>query len=242
MTTKAHSRSYQSLPDCEQITDTVRVVNLLERLAKQHTFLTVEIPGHGEHYTSSIVAIDSACVLLDELLPTTGHKVLLAERTLQVTGKLEGIDIRFITTLERVDNRDDMVTYHAKLPGKLEYRQRRSGYRAHVPMAQSLRVILDCSDGTVVEGILHDLSYSGAGIIFPDGPPAVKHGLLHDCAFELPDDVWLYCDVELRHAIPSRDRQLVGARFVKLSHPQQRLVGHCISKLEQEFIRKRVAD
>ncbi|MGB5177273.1 MAG: flagellar regulator YcgR PilZN domain-containing protein [Gammaproteobacteria bacterium] len=244
MTKKARSRSYKSLSDCEQITDMARVAKLLERLAKQHNFLTVEIPGHRECYTSSIVAVDSSHILLDELLPTTGHKMLLEERSLQVTGKLDGVDIRFITTLERVDNSDNMITYHARLPGKLEYRQRRHDYRAHIPMTQTLRVVLDCRDGKVVEGVLHDLSHSGAGIIFPDGPPTVEHGQLHNCALELPEDVWLYCALELRHSesIPSRDRQLIGARFVKLSRPQQRLVGHSISKLEQEFIRKRVAD
>jgi len=244
MNRKAQTSSYRSLPDSEQITDLARVARVLDRLAKQHMLLTVEIPGHPEHYTSSIVDVDSPYVLLDELLPTTGHQLLLAERTLQVSGKLDGIDIRFLTTLEHVDDRDGMVTYHTNLPDRLEYRQRRKDYRAHIPMAKTLRVITDSSDGAPVEGVLHDLSHSGAGMIFPDGTPAVEPGLLYECAIELPDNVWLYCAVEFRHSkdIPSRDRQLVGARFTGLSLAQARLVGHCISELEREFIRKRASD
>jgi c-di-GMP-binding flagellar brake protein YcgR len=242
MIKKARTSPGQSLPDSEQITDPVRVARLLEQLAKRNTLLTAEIPGHQEHYTSCIVEVGGPFVLLDELLPSSGHKLLLAERTLQVTGKLSGIDIRFVTTLDRVDDRDNVVTYHMNLPAQLEYRQRRQGYRVHIPMAQTLRVIFD--NGTVIEGALYDLSHGGAAMIFPDGKPAVKPGLLQECAIELPGDVWLYCAVELRHSnkIPSRDQQLVGARFIKLSPVQARLVAHCISTLEREFIRKRTAD
>ena len=220
------------------------MVRLLERLAKQHVLLTVDIPGHQGHYTSSLVGVDRPYVLLDELLPSTGHELLLAERTLQVSGKLDGIDIRFITTLERMDSSNNMVTYHMNLPSQIDYRQRRLAFRAHIPMAQTLRVVIDCRDGTVIEGVLHDLSHSGAGMIFPEGPPTAVPGLLYDCAIELPDDVWLYCAVELRYSknIQSRDRQLIGARLIDLSPAQARLVGYCVRELERGFARKRVAD
>jgi c-di-GMP-binding flagellar brake protein YcgR len=241
MITKAQTSTYQPLPDSEEITDTVRIERLLERWAKQRALLTVDIPGHQEHYTSGIVSVDRPYILLDELLPSTGHQQLLAERTLQVTGKMDGIDIRFITTLDHVDDGDSMVTYHMNLPAQIEYRQRRLAYRAHVPMAQTLRVIVDSKDGTVIEGELHDLSHGGAGMIFPDGPPAVVPGLLYECAIELPDDVWLYCAVELRYSksIRTRDRQLIGARLNGLSPVQARLVGQFVSKLERESVRKR---
>jgi c-di-GMP-binding flagellar brake protein YcgR len=244
MITKARTSSNKSLPDSEQITDPARVERLLERLGKRYTPLTVRIPGYEEDYTSCIVDVDRPYVLLDKLVSSTGHRLLLSERALQVTGKLDGIDIRFITTLERVDDQDDVVTYYINLPERLEYRQRRLDYRAHIPAAQKLRVIIDDRDGTVIEGVLHDLSRGGAGMYFPDGEPAVEPGLLHECAIELPGDVWLYCAVELRYSkdIPSRDRQLIGARFTDLGHEQARLVARCISELEREFIRKRTAE
>ncbi len=220
------------------------MARLLERMARQHVLLTVEIPGQPERYTSSIVNVDGPNVLLDELLPTSGHQLLLAKRTLQVMGKLDGIDIRFIATLERVDDRDNMITYYMNLPKQLEYRQRRLDFRAHIPMAQTLRVIIDSNDGAVIEGVLHDLSHGGAGMVFTEAMPVVEPGLLHECAIELPDATWLYCAVELRHSknIPLRDQQLVGARFADLSTAQSRLVGQCINALQREYLRKRVAD
>jgi len=220
------------------------MAKLLERLARQHALLTVRIPGHSELYTSCIVDVDRPYILLDELLPSTGHQLLIAERKLQVTGKLDGIEIRFDTTLEHFDNRDNLITYHANLPGHLEYRQRRLDYRAHIPMAQTLRVVIDTLDGDAIEGKLHDLSHGGAGVIYTDAIPAVERGHTYQCAIELPDATWLFCTVELRYSksVSARDRHLIGARFADLSPAQARLVGHCINQLQLEFIRKRTAD
>jgi len=219
------------------------MVRLLERMVKRHTPLTTQVPGHEELYTSYIVDVDRLYVLLDELLPSSGHELLLEERSLRVTGKLDGIEIRFITTLERVDVQDKMVTYHMGLPRQLEYRQRRMNYRVHIPMTKKLRAIIDNEDGTVNEGELHDLSRGGAGLIFPDDKPVVEPGLLQECAIELSDEEWLYCAVELRYSknFPPRERQLIGARFFDLGPAQERLIGRCISELEREFIRKRAS-
>jgi c-di-GMP-binding flagellar brake protein YcgR len=241
---KTKTGSYESPSDTETITDPARMERLLRKLANRYALLTVTIPGHPEHYSSSIVDVDREHVLLDELLPSSGHQLLLTERALQVTGKLDGIDIQFTTTLEHADNRDNALTYHARLPERLDYRQRRLDHRAHVPLAQTLRVIFDSPKGTPIEGSLHDLSRGGAGMLFPGDEPSVETGLLHECALELPDDVWLYCTVELRYTkiLPTGDRQLIGARFVGLTPAQARLAGQCVSELEREFIRKRTLD
>lgn len=239
----AQISSRRSQPDSERIANPVRVARLLERVARQHALLSVEIPGHPERYVSCIVGVDGTHVLLDELVPAEGHALLLAERRLRVTGKLDGIDIRFRTTLDFVDDRDGMVTYHAMLPGQLDYRQRRQDYRAHIPMSRRLRVVITQADGAVSEGLLHDLSHGGAGFDFPAGTATGQAGRAVACALELPEAGWLYCTVELRYARAARqqERQLVGARFLDLSPLQVRLVTRCIVALERELIRKRTA-
>lgn len=243
MTLQVRTSSYETLSDSELISDPARVVPLLERLAERHAPLTVRIPGHDEHYTSYIVGVERNQLLLDELLPATGQPQLLSKRRLQATAKLDGIDIRFVAALERVDDANNMLTNRMKLPDQLEYRQRRMSYRVPIPMSRQLRVVIDVDGGDVHEGILHDLSHGGAGMVFPDGEPAVKQGLLHECAIELLNDDWLYTTVELRYSknIPSRNRQLIGARFQDLSQNQSRVVGCCINELEREFIRRRTA-
>ncbi|NNJ95229.1 MAG: hypothetical protein HKP57_10830 [Halobacteria archaeon] len=236
--------SYNFAPDSEQITDPARVVQLLERLAKRRTPLTVKISGNAEPFASCVVDVNRKHVMLDELLPNAGHDLLLAKRGLRVIGKLEGIDIRFNSTLARVDDQAKVVTYYMHLPDQLEYRQRRLDYRVHIPMSRRLRVIIDNTEGEEFEGVLHDLSHGGAGMNFPNGRPNVESGLWHECAIELSVGEWLYCTVELRYSksISFRDRQLIGARFIDLSPEQDRQIRCHLSELQREFLRKRTAD
>ncbi|MBT8131336.1 MAG: flagellar brake protein, partial [Gammaproteobacteria bacterium] len=228
----------------EQISDPARMAVLLDRMARHHALLTIEIPGSDEQYTSSIVAVNTPYVLLDELLPSSGHRRLLETRKLQVSGKLEGIDIRFSAALEDVEEQDGMITYRAHLPARLEYGQRRMDFRAHIPIAHPLRVVIAGDRDSVAEGELYDLSRGGAGIVLPGEAPALKPARWYDCAIELPGSDWLFCALEMRHAkdMPAGDRHLIGARFDELSPVQTRLVAHCITRLEREQIRKRVVD
>lgn len=243
MNTKAQINAYKSLADSEQITNPAKVSRLLERFTKRYTPLTVQIPGHKEHYTSCIVDIDGKDVLFDELLPDTGHQLLITERALQVTGKLDGVDIQFFTTLKRVGDKDNILTYHMKLPGVLEYRQRRLDYRVRIPMTMKLPVTIKNESGKMARGKLHDLSSGGAGMICLEDKAIMESGERYECAIELPHGECIDCTVELRYSkdIPSRDSQLIGIQFVGLSTVQSRLIGRCINELERELIRKRAA-
>ncbi|MEZ5542756.1 MAG: flagellar regulator YcgR PilZN domain-containing protein [Pseudomonadota bacterium] len=231
------------LPDSERISNPVRVARLLERVARQHALLTIDIPGYTDRFTSCIVGVEGPHVLLDELLPASGHEILLAERRLRVTGKLDGIDIRFRTTLDSCDSHDGVVTYRTRLPAQLDYRQRRQDFRAPVPMAHRLRVLLEGRDGVLYEGELHDLSHGGAGVILPDVSSALVAGQTCACAIELPAAGWLYCTVELRYqrTIRGRDRVLLGVSFRALAPQQVRMITQYIIALERELIRKRAA-
>lgn len=240
---KAGNSSYRPLPDSERIENQARVARLLDQLGRRHALLTVEIPGHPERFTTCIVAVDGPFVLLDELTPSDGQRLLLAQRQLQVTGKLDGIDIRFQSKLARVDEKDGVVTCYLELPGLLEYRQRRMDFRAHIPLSQTLRVIIDDGEGNAIEGLLHDLSQGGAGILLPEDQILPGSGRAYECAIELPGEDWLFCTVELCHSRKSRfrGRLLLGTRFQAQTPFQARLVGQCITSLEREQIRKRAA-
>ena len=160
------SNPYKSLADSEQITDPAKILRLLKRFTKRYTPLTVQIPNHKEHYTSCILNIDGKYILLDELLPSTGNELLVTERALLVTGKIDGIVIQLFTTLKHVDDKDKMLTYYMKLPDLLEYQQRRQTYRASIPISRELPVIIENNNGILLKGELRNLSHGGAGMIF----------------------------------------------------------------------------
>ncbi|PCI06621.1 MAG: hypothetical protein COB77_06475 [Gammaproteobacteria bacterium] len=237
------SLPYDDQPDSEQITDPSRIVRLLEQLSKHYSPLTLQIQGHKKRYTTCIIGVEKPYVLLDELMPNTGHEHLLESGKIQARGKLDGVDISFSTTLEKVDRQKNLTTYHMHLPAKLEYQQRRTAYRARIPVSKQLRVLIDDGSNRPIEAELHDLSRGGAGKIIPEGQIALKPGQFYQCVIELPCGDWLFCTVEIRYLknIPSRKRQLLGTRFDDLSPIQSRLIGRCISQLELEEVKKRAS-
>jgi c-di-GMP-binding flagellar brake protein YcgR len=240
MNNKTQTGSYPSLTDSEQITDPKKISKLLARFTKHYIPLTIKIPNHKQRYTSCIVSVDAGHVLLDELLPATGHQQLIAERAVLARAKLDGIDIQFFTTLQRAGNKDNLLTYYMDLPKLVEYRQRRMSYRAQVPVSMKLPVVIENKKGEIMSGELHNLSYGGAGIILIPDKTVMQTGKLHECALELPEIGWIYCTVELRYSkdVPSRKTQFAGTQFVGLSATQSRLIGRCINELEREAIRK----
>ncbi|HHJ36015.1 MAG TPA: hypothetical protein ENJ87_09645 [Gammaproteobacteria bacterium] len=227
--------------DSEEITDPARIARLLEQLSKHYSPLTVQIQGHKVQYTSCIVGVDRPYVLLDEFIPATGHERLLDSGKVFITGKLEGVDFSFNTTLHHVDKSDDMLTYYMKLPLRLRYRQRRMAYRVRIPATQQLYVLVDDGSDRILRGELRDLSHGGAGEIISDQKSNLKIGQKYECAIELPCREWLYCTVEMRYLkdIPSRNRQIIGACFDALTRVQSRLIARCVSELELEQLKKR---
>jgi len=237
----ARSQPDQTPEDSVEVSDCGRIARLLLQMSRHYSPLTIYIPGYKENYTSCIVSVDKPYLLLDQLMPTGGHEKLMDKRKVHATGKLDGVDIQFTTTLVRVDEKKDILTYYLKLPETLHYQQRRQAYRVRIPMSKQLHVLIDNNDGTMTAGELHDLSHGGVGKIIPEGQNKIQSGKLYECVIELPCGEWLYCTVEMRYMkkTKARKRQLIGAKFIDLSTIQKRLISRCISALELEEIRKR---
>lgn len=241
MNRKSQANPYRPLPDSEQITNPARIIQILARLTKHYTPVKVQIPGHKVHYNSGIVNVDEKQVLLDELLPNTGHQLLVTEGTLQVTGNYNGTVFQFFTSLEAVDDMGKIITYHTKLPALLEYRQRRQDFRVPIPMSKKLHVIIDNGCNEVVKGELHDLSHGGAGIIYLTETTSMEAARRYECSIELPDSDLIYCTVELRYSkdLSAKHTKSIGVQFIGLSPLQEQIIGHCIIELERDLIRKR---
>ena len=242
MTIKQPTSSNTSSTDVELITDPVRIVRLFEKLTRTYSPLTVKFPGSKEVFTSCTVGVSKPHLLLDELIPSTGHELLLKERRVNISGKLDGVDIQFTTTLIHVDEKNKILTYHMSLPDQIEYHQLRDYYRVNIPLSKVLRVDIN-NEGAILEGVLHDLSHGGAGILFPVTSNTITPGSLHECTIELPENIILKCATEMRYTQNTvSGKQLTGVRFLELNLEQSRIIGRFISGLERDLLRKRAAD
>jgi len=243
MNNSAKKFTPHSHSESELITDSARIALLLKQMSKHYSPLAIRIKGHKAQFSSCIVDVEKPYVLFDELLPSSGNEALIADRKIIATGKLDGVDIHFNSTLKRVVKKKNLVTYYMSLPTEMEYQQRRMAYRVRIPMSKVLHVIIDGGPRKVIVGELHDLSHGGAGKIIPEGNTIIKMGSYYECAIELPCGEWLYCTLEMRYQkdIHSRKKKLIGAKFVNLTTVQSRLISRCISALELEHIRKRAS-
>lgn len=243
MFTKEQKSPYKPLPDSEQITDPDKIVHLLERFTQHYTPLTVQIPGQQKRFSSCIVDVTSKFILLDELLPTSGHELLTAKGAALITGKLDGIIIQCFTTLKRVEEEDKLLTYYMKLPHLLEYQQRRQAYRARIPISRDLPVFIENKNGKMVKGELRNLSHGGAGMIFMTEKTIMERGKQHNCTIMLTNGERISCTAELRFSknIASHDKQYIGVQFIGLEPIQSRLIGRCINEIERELISKRAS-
>ena len=227
---KKQTQPDPSSMDSELITDQASIVRIFKQLVKRNMPLTVKIGNQKALYTSYTVSVDTPFILLDELIPPSGNQILQEEGNISVTCKLDGVDIQFSTSLERVDEADKLLTYYMHLPDQIEYMQRRQDYRVNIPISKQLQVYLLDSNNQLCEGYLHDISHSGAGVVLPD---SIKFEIkqLYGCAIQLNDEDWLYCTIEIRYSktIQPKGRQLTGTKFQNLAMPQPRLLRRSIS-------------
>lgn len=236
------SSPYSSPDSSETITGEDKIASLLKRMSKHYSPFTIKIAGHKHEYSSCIVDVETPYILLDELMPNSGHEKLVSERNIFATGKLEGIDIKFETSLVRVDESKNVITYYMKLPEEVSYHQRRQAYRVRIPMSKDLRVLIDTGNDELSIGELKDLSHGGVGKIVPQGESNLELGQLYECVIELPCSEWLYCTVEARFKkeINGKGIHFIGAMFIDLSSIQRRLIARCISDLSREELQRRM--
>ena len=236
----------RSRSSSETIKHPASIVRLFEQLSRRYTPLTVQIVGYDNVFTSCALDVIKPYLLLDELMPSSGHPLLVREGVVNITGKLDGIEISFQTSLHHVDQKNKLLTYNMHLPEKIEYRQRRQDYRVNIPMSKQLRVLVDNENDHEPEiaGELHDLSNGGAGIIFSETDIALEPGHLYECAIEIPGEEYLFCCVELRYTreIRTGKQKLTGVLFLNLTPVQARLIGRFISEMEREQIKKRALE
>ncbi len=235
----------------EEISDPSQILHILDRLRQDRSLLTVLIPGAPTTYATTILAIDPARneMILDEITPKTGHLRFLQEKRLTAEGKINGIAVRFRTTLLSVGEDRGIAFYRVAIPAFITYRQRRAYFRLDVSHGYDIRVTLEVrEEQPPLPGRLHDISIGGMGICFHidldqvdvDRVLALKPGqLLRGYIPEFPDGKPLSALLEVRHVRLDKVRRMVrlGARFTKLDREQERRVRQFVIERQRELLK-----
>jgi c-di-GMP-binding flagellar brake protein YcgR len=149
----------------EYITDPMQIAALLKKVKDSRTLIQVTLPGQATEYNSALLNIhpDEGYLLLDELTPAQGHRLLTPQSTLTTTIRLRGVEMRFTSTILEIGGQAGIAFYRVVFPQRLFYRQRRSNYRVKLGMGLLIPFNIAREDGKPYEGRLDDISLGGLG-------------------------------------------------------------------------------
>lgn len=228
----------------EKITDPARIGGLLTRLQKNRSLLSISVPGSTDPFNSAILEVHSKqrYLIIDELRPKSGHKLLLKAGKLSVQTQLKGIDIRFDSLVESSNEITGVACYRIMLPPTVAYRQQRAYYRAKVSMARPIEVVIERAKGEQSSGYLNDISVGGIGMRFADDLPVsmIRGERIPKCHIRLPTGENISCKIEIRFTSIGVEGgyRMIGARFIQLSPAQEAAVARYVTALDRERIKK----
>lgn len=227
----------------ERITNPAQIGRFLQRLKDGHCLLNVTIPGVNGSFNSAVLRVypQRELLILDELNPRAGHLALVKQGRINVRCRLHGVEYRFSTVLQRVEEQRGIALYFMAMPELLLHIQRRNHYR--VPVDSSAGIELDLpllkEDTTPSEASLLDLSASGLGLQLIVSKPPERGEILPGCSLHLPDGTIIRSEVEIRfvYACDPLSPVRLGGQFLKLDRKARDQLAALIRELERRQLR-----
>jgi len=144
--------------------DVIRV--LLARLIAARCPVFVFVEGDGERYGTMLLELDAEAnaLIADELTPRHGNANVRRGAKLRVAARLEGVEMRFSTSVRAIDADADVSAYMLDVPAELDHREQRAVHRTR---AFAVAAELRDPDGPPVEGRVLDVSIA-ENISLPD--------------------------------------------------------------------------
>ena len=228
----------------ETLTDSVLIGVILERIHKNHSFLTIRLPETDEEYLSLIVELDEDAhsLQIDGLKPDDGNPRLSQAPYFSVSAKLQGTSIDFKSRIVKTFNSNQQLSHKIKYPEIIEHRERRISHR--VPVARGLHINAEVFHGgdLLTKARVADLSMEGVGLVFESTKAIAlkENDYVLDCIICFDEQQQWQCDIQICHGekLPEEGGIHLGARFIDMSLPKRNQLIKQLRWLERENIRK----
>lgn len=223
---------------------------ILSALFDAHCLLDLRPQFDDQSFQTAIIELvpEQGYLVLDELKPNEVDIMRAGSPRVNLKSKIRGLEVRFESVITQRGKDDGVMYYKALYPDSVEYPQRRREYRVTVPMTKGIamrwRAHTEAGDEVEVRGDIRDLSPSGFSATLDVGGVAMLKQLDHPigrCEIHLDDDSIALATVEVCH-IFSGDRDHVpklGACFIDLDAPTERLIERFVAQLDREQARLR---
>ena len=200
----------------------------------------VSIPTSMTHYTTALLGIhaDHGFLVLDELTPKAGHKKLLKKRQMTLTGKLDGVPLKFKTRLIETRQQKGVAFYKAEIPESLFYMQRRQEFRiTNTEAPIPFQAQQDNDNPEILRGHVHDLSHNGTGMILEGKVNLEKGDILQNCLITPPGKGKIPFVLRVYHSKYHKKRDLtrIGGYIEEIDKSSKRRIANIIIQLEREY-------
>lgn len=226
----------------EKITNPHESARLLEMARSRHSLLEVSMPGVPDIFFSAFLAInaDDQFILMDEINTQQGHELLLVHKKINVSTKLNGIDLSFSSTLLNVFDKDGIAVYKIKYPESVLYLQQRKSYRINIGLGINIPVKMKREDGVPLYGNMINLSETGAGIALNSPCSVHMSEILPFCELRISEDQTIRCQLEIRYIKAKDDKkpQHIGGQFIGIDNMQQRELSRVVTDLQRDLMKR----
>jgi len=242
------------------IDDIDAVCAALSQLVAARSPLHVFLEHDESAYASVLLSLDRAAgvVLADELQPPVGHRKVTRGSSLHGTARLNGVELRFRSTVRAIDTDAPVAAYALDIPRTIDYRERRDAFRTRAVATRGVRARLleiVCEEPAALaysgnpgrlktplcyEANVADVSLDGIRLSLAL-PHTLESTRVWHCALQLPRGT-VHTTIEVRHVLLSRRRDepdCVGASFVALPESAGRQISRYAASLQRQRLRKR---
>ena len=234
------------LPDV--VTDPDQIGALLQQLLDGRNLLAVRLRGIDDVFMSAVIEVSSQqhYIVLDELVPAVGAQAIDANRQLLIRSRLNNVTVEFESEVTAIGEESGLAFYRLPFPSRIEYQQRRTHFRASVPLEKSIPLQFVTPQDHMLQAELRDISLGGfSGRLRRSGYfDDLEKGLfIPRCMITLPSKHKICCAVQICYlertmGTPPR----VGARYVDLERRDHRQLEQFITQLDREIKRKQLKD
>ncbi|MEJ1396258.1 MAG: flagellar regulator YcgR PilZN domain-containing protein [Candidatus Sedimenticola sp. (ex Thyasira tokunagai)] len=221
------------------VTDLDLIIHLLNQARHTRTLLTATFPENPHRYATAVLGVyeEYDLLVLDELIPRRGHDQLLEHGKIELSGFMEGVDLRFKTELIEARSQDGVAFYKVVIPDRLYYLQRRSDHRVPPGMSgMPFQGYRGKQAQQLLRGYLFDVSRNGVGIIL-QGVATLRPGeVLSGCTLPLPNGEIMTFSLEVRFVSKNKRRSVtrLGGRFKEVEKATLRKIRQMVNKLERD--------
>ena len=185
----------------QEISREDRKVQLLLRLSRSRSSLSLQVPRYPDKFSSLLVGVDfkRQVLQLDEVMSEYRNPIR-ADDTVTVTGSIAGTPIVFKSKVLESKIVDGSTLYECAMPDEMVYEQQRAQFRLELGAASRAEASV-VKEGKKYRGKISDVSERGAAFRLRRGVPINKGDCIDHVELMLTPEISIQPKIEIMNVL-----------------------------------------